>query len=93
MKQLILFLLCLMAVIAYVQRAAISVPEKQVAENLQLSDPIIQMGWVQSAWYLGYALLQMPAGRLADRWRLDARSRSAARSGPCSPPVPASAPA
>lgn len=67
MKHLILFLLCLMAVIAYVQRAAISVPEKQVAADLQLSDPIIQMGWVQSAWYLGYALLQMPAGRLADR--------------------------
>lgn len=67
MKHIILFLLCLMAVIAYIQRAAISVPEKQVAEALQLTDPIISMGWVQSAWYLGYALLQIPAGRMADR--------------------------
>ncbi|MFM7056811.1 MAG: MFS transporter [Planctomycetota bacterium] len=67
MKFIILFLLCLMAVIAYIQRAAISVPEKQVAEALQLTDPIISMGWVQSAWYLGYAILQMPAGRMADR--------------------------
>ncbi|MEY2727127.1 MAG: putative sulfoacetate transporter SauU [Planctomycetota bacterium] len=69
MKYTILLLLCLMAVIAYVQRAAISVPAKAVASDLGVSkeDSTTAMGWVQSAWYLGYALLQMPSGRLADR--------------------------
>lgn len=70
MKHLILMLLCLMAVIAYVQRAAISVPAEEVAADLGIAeeDRTTAMGWVQSAWYLGYALLQMPCGRLADRF-------------------------
>ena len=70
MKHVILLLLCLMAVIAYVQRAAISVPGKAVAGDLGIvkdADRITAIGWVQSAWYLGYALLQMPSGRLVDR--------------------------
>lgn len=70
MKHVILVLLFLMAVIAYVQRAAISVPGKAVAGDLGIvadEDRTIAIGWVQSAWYLGYALLQMPSGRLADR--------------------------
>lgn len=78
MKHVILVLLFLMAVIAYVQRAAISVPGKAVAGDLGIvadEDRTIAIGWVQSAWYLGYALLQMPSGRLADR--LGARQSAA----------------
>jgi MFS family permease len=68
MRYLILGLFFLMAGIAYVQRAAISVPASQVASDLQITHFEESMGFVQSAWYLGYALLQIPAGRLADRW-------------------------
>ena len=68
MRYLILALFFLMAGIAYVQRAAISVPASQVASDLQITHFEESMGFVQSAWYLGYALLQIPAGRLADRW-------------------------
>lgn len=68
MRYQILALFFLMAGIAYVQRAAISVPAERVANDLAISNFASSMGFVQSAWYLGYALLQIPAGRLADRW-------------------------
>jgi len=66
MRYRILGLLCLMAGIAYIQRAAISVPAALIAANLKITSFEQSMGWVQSAWYLGYALLQIPAGRMAD---------------------------
>ena len=66
MRYLILGLLCLMAGIAYIQRAAISVPAELIATDLKIEHFERSMGWVQSAWYLGYALLQIPAGRMAD---------------------------
>ncbi len=62
----VLGFLCLSAVIAYIHRAAISVPLLEVARDLNLSSPERQMGYVQSAFYLGYALMQIPCGRLAD---------------------------
>lgn len=63
----LLLLLCLVAMIAYIQRAAISVPLAKVAADLKVVDVARDMGWVQSAWYFGYALLQLPSGWLADR--------------------------
>lgn len=68
MRYLILALLFLMAGIAYIQRVAVSVPAEQVAKDLSISNFAESMGFVQSTWYFGYALLQIPAGRLADRW-------------------------
>jgi MFS family permease len=62
----VLVLLCLAAVIAYVQRSAISLPARDIQQELDLG--VGAMGSVMSAWYLGYALLQVPAGWLADRW-------------------------
>ena len=55
------------AAIAYVQRAALSVPAAEIASDLKLPDLAGQMGWVQSAWYFSYALLQIPSGWFADR--------------------------
>ena len=75
MRYQILALFFLMAGIAYVQRAAISVPAEQVAKDLAISNFGNSMGFVQSAWYLGYALLQIPAGP-AGRWRVLADLRS-----------------
>ncbi|HEX4070682.1 MAG TPA: MFS transporter [Planctomycetaceae bacterium] len=63
----VLAFLCLCALIAYVQRAALSVPAAEIASDLQFSDLARDMGRVQSAWYLCYALMQLPSGWLADR--------------------------
>jgi len=63
----VLAFLCLCALIAYVQRAALSVPAAEIANDLRFSDLAREMGWIQSGWYLGYALMQLPSGWLADR--------------------------
>lgn len=65
----ILSYLCAVAVIAYIQRAAISVPAKQVAADLHFDAETWawEMGLIQSAWYWSYAFVQLPAGWFADR--------------------------
>ena len=70
MRHRVLIFLCVVAAIAYVQRAAISVPALEIAADLNVAKGTVArtMGWVQSAWYLGYALLQIPGGWLADRY-------------------------
>jgi MFS family permease len=66
MRYWVLGLICVIAVIAYVQRTAISVPVQLLKSELGMDNE--QMGWVLSGWYLGYAALQIPCGWLADRW-------------------------
>src|SRR5947209_7472283 len=66
MRYLVLALLGLIAVIAYVQRLAISVPTAAMQRDLGLDSTT--MGLVMGSWYWGYALFQLPAGALADRW-------------------------
>src|SRR5207302_1997993 len=66
MRYWVLAWLCAAAVIAYVQRAALSVPAATIQRELAIGDD--EMGVVMGAWFLGYAVLQIPAGRLADRW-------------------------
>lgn len=56
----------LLALLLYIDRICISVAKDPVARDLQLSDT--QMGWVLSAFALGYALFQTPAGILNDRF-------------------------
>ncbi|MBI1323454.1 MFS transporter [bacterium] len=63
----VLAFLCASAAIAYVQRAALSVPAAEIAGDLAFADLARDMGYVQSAWYFAYALMQIPSGRLADR--------------------------
>ncbi len=63
----VLAFLCVSAAIAYVQRAALSVPAAEIAGDLAFPDLARDMGYVQSAWYFAYALMQIPSGRLADR--------------------------
>lgn len=68
MRYWVLTLLCLAAVIAYVQRSAISVPAERIGRELGLGDDAkTGMGLVMGAWYWAYALLQLPSGWLADR--------------------------
>lgn len=66
MRYGVLSLLCAATVIAYVQRSAIGAPSKAIEAELRIGPG--EMGTVMSVWYWGYALCQLPAGWLADRW-------------------------
>lgn len=66
MRYGVLALLCAATVIAYLQRSAIGVPSKQIEAELGIGSS--EMGLVMLTWYWGYALCQLPAGWLADRW-------------------------
>ena len=63
----VLAFLCACAAIAYIQRAALSVPATEIAGQLQFDDLARDMGWIQSAWYFSYGIMQIPSGWLADR--------------------------
>ncbi|PHN02118.1 MFS transporter [Flavilitoribacter nigricans] len=56
----------LLALLLYIDRICISVAKDPIADALSLSDKA--MGWVLSAFALGYALFQVPSGMLADRY-------------------------
>ena len=62
----ILALLTLISVITYVDRVNISVTARQMMPALGLTQ--VQMGYVFSAFVLGYALCQIPGGWLGDRF-------------------------
>ena len=55
-----------LAAISYLDRVCISMAGPFLQKDLGLSDA--QLGWVFSAFTLAYALFEMPAGRLADRF-------------------------
>lgn len=63
----VLLFLCISAVIAYIQRAALSVPAAEIAADLKFTDLARDMGMIQTTWYLCYGLMQLPSGWLADR--------------------------
>lgn len=65
-RWLILSLLFLTSVVTYIDRVNISVTARQMMPALGLTDQ--QMGWIFSAFVIGYALFQIPGGWLADRW-------------------------
>jgi ACS family glucarate transporter-like MFS transporter len=54
-----------LSMLLYIDRIAISTAKTPVTAEFGLSDA--QFGWVLSAFALGYALFQTPAGALADR--------------------------
>jgi ACS family glucarate transporter-like MFS transporter len=63
---LILGLLFAISVVTYIDRVNISVTARQMMPALGLTDQ--QMGFIFSAFVIGYALFQVPGGWLADRW-------------------------
>lgn len=65
-RYLVLGSLCAVAAIAYFQRQLIAIVAEPLADELELSER--QMGWTMSSFFAGYALFQIPAGWLADRW-------------------------
>ncbi|MEM9885740.1 MAG: MFS transporter [Bacteroidota bacterium] len=56
----------LLALLLYIDRVCISVAKDPIAGDLSLSDK--SMGWILSAFALGYALVQVPSGMMADRY-------------------------
>ena len=65
MRWLIIFWIFVVSATAYLDRVNISIAARSIANEFHLSN--IQLGWVFSAFVLGYALFQAPAGWLADR--------------------------
>lgn len=65
-RHLVVIATFLLAFLLYVDRVCISTAKGPIVAELQLSDA--QFGWVLSAFAFGYALLQAPAGALADRY-------------------------
>ncbi len=62
----ILVLLLLISIVTYIDRVNISVTARHMMPSLGLTD--VQMGWIFSAFVLGYALFQVPGGWMGDRW-------------------------
>lgn len=56
----------LLSLLLYIDRICISVAKDSISGDLMLDDKA--MGWVLSAFALGYALLQVPGGWMADRF-------------------------
>ncbi len=56
----------ILSLFLYIDRACISAAKEEVSFDLGLTDN--QMGWVLSAFALGYALFQVPGGIFADRY-------------------------
>ena len=56
----------LLSLLLYIDRICISVAKDPIAGDLDLSDRA--MGWILSAFALGYALFQVPGGMMADRF-------------------------
>jgi ACS family glucarate transporter-like MFS transporter len=65
-RWLILALLFFISVVTYIDRVNISVTARQMMPAYGMTDQ--EMGWIFSAFVIGYALFQIPGGWLADRW-------------------------
>ena len=66
LRWLILGLLFAISVVTYIDRVNISVTARQMMPALGLTQQ--EMGFVFSAFVVGYALFQIPGGWLSDRW-------------------------
>jgi ACS family glucarate transporter-like MFS transporter len=65
-RWLLIFWMFVISAVAYLDRVNISIAGSSIEEEFHLQHT--QLGWVFSAFVLGYALFQAPGGRLADRF-------------------------
>src|SRR5207237_3091456 len=65
-RWLIVALVFCMGVLMFIDRVNISIAAKYIMPAYGLSD--VQMGSIFSAFVLGYAIMQIPGGRLGDRF-------------------------
>ncbi|MGI8961917.1 MAG: MFS transporter [Bryobacteraceae bacterium] len=64
-RWLLIWWMFLVSAIAYLDRVNISIAGQAIAKEFHLDN--VHLGWVFSAFVLGYALFQAPGGSLADR--------------------------
>lgn len=64
-RWLLIFWIFLISAIAYLDRVNLSIAGRAVADEFHLTN--VQLGWIFSAFILGYAFFQAPAGWVADR--------------------------
>src|SRR5206468_1380483 len=65
MRYFVLLFLCAIAVIAYIQRTGVNAVKGLICGDVGINTE--EFGAVGTAWLIGYAILQVPAGWLADR--------------------------
>ena len=65
-RWILVFVLFLLSAVSYLDRVNMSIAGQAVARSYGLTN--VQLGKIFSAFLLGYALFQAPAGRLADRF-------------------------
>ncbi len=65
LRWLLVSWLFVLSAVAYLDRVNISIAGQAIAKEFHLNN--IQLGWLFSAFVLGYALFQAPAGRIADK--------------------------
>ncbi|MGA8216857.1 MAG: MFS transporter [Candidatus Sulfotelmatobacter sp.] len=56
----------MLSAVTYLDRVNISISGRRIAEEFHFTD--VQLGWVFSAFVVGYAIFQVPGGWLADRF-------------------------
>src|SRR3981081_809215 len=61
----LVFGLFILSAVAYLDRVNISIAGSSIAAEYHLNN--VQLGWIFSAFLVGYALFQTPAGWVADR--------------------------
>lgn len=66
LRWLLIFWMFLMSAIAYLDRVNVSIAGQAIQKDYGLTN--VQLGWVFSAFVIGYALFQAPGGRLADKF-------------------------
>ena len=62
----LIFWMFVISAIAYLDRVNISIAGRSIEKDFTLDN--VRLGWVFSAFVIGYALFQAPGGRLADRF-------------------------
>jgi ACS family glucarate transporter-like MFS transporter len=65
-RWLLVIWMFVISAVAYLDRVNISIAGKSISADFGLTN--VQLGWVFSAFVLGYALFQAPGGWLADRF-------------------------
>jgi ACS family glucarate transporter-like MFS transporter len=65
LRWLLVFWMFLISSVAYLDRVNISIAGPAIAREFHIDN--VQLGWVLSAFLVGYALFQTPGGALADR--------------------------
>ncbi len=61
-----IFVMLFGLIFAYVQRESLTIAAVRMMPELHFTQ--LQIGWIEQAFVLGYALFQLPGGLLGQRW-------------------------